>query len=189
MQPGPADQPLNQNAYASRCNFLASITSCLPGRKRRNYGGVDPFSMLETERPMQDPDETIEIVSEEAVVEKRDVVTGKVRVTTKTAAETELVSAVLAEESVSVERVPINQDIEDVPQVRTDGDTTIIPVVEEVLVVEKRLVLREELHIRRTVSQRTVETPVTLRKQNAVIEREDGDSNTREEDHPNEPVF
>jgi stress response protein YsnF len=38
-------------------------------------------------------------------------------------------------------------------------------------VVEKRLVLKEELHIRRSVTLENVEVPVTLRKQRAVIER------------------
>jgi len=129
---------------------------------------------------MQQPSETLSIVSEEAVVEKQDVVTGKVRVSTRTETVEELVSAVLTEENVSVERIPLNQDITTIPAVRVEGDVTIIPVVEEILVVEKRLVLREELHVRRFVSQRTVQTPVTLRKQHAVVERED--TNPNEED-------
>ena len=49
---------------------------------------------------------------------------------------------------------------------------TIIPVVEEVLVIEKRLVLKEELHIRRRIATETVEVPVTLRNQRAIVERE-----------------
>jgi stress response protein YsnF len=57
--------------------------------------------------------------------------------------------------------------------VRTHGDTTIIPIVEEVLVVEKRLILKEELHVRRVVSNDEVEVPITLRKQRAVVERND----------------
>lgn len=140
--------------------------------------------ILETDRPMQEPTETLQIVSEEAVVEKREVVTGKVRVSTQTRTETEMVSAALSEDSVTIDRVSINRDIDTAPQIRTEGDTTIIPVVEEVLVVEKRLVLREELHVRRTVSQQTVQTPVTLRKQHAVIEREGGETDVNEEDLP-----
>jgi stress response protein YsnF len=42
-------------------------------------------------------------------------------------------------------------------------------------VVEKRLVLKEELHIRRRVEQETIEVPITLRKQRAIIERTDPD--------------
>lgn len=49
------------------------------------------------------------------------------------------------------------------PEIRTEGDVTIVPVLEEVLVVEKRLVLKEELHIRRRVAAETVEiTPFEL---------------------------
>jgi uncharacterized protein (TIGR02271 family) len=131
---------------------------------------------------MQEQSETLELVSEQAFVEKRDVVTGKVRISTRTEVETELVSAVLNEDSVTVERVPVNRDIDAVPEVRVDGETTIIPVVEEVLVVEKRLVLREELHVRRTVSQHVVETPLELRRQHAVVERRGGTTTTTEED-------
>ena len=54
---------------------------------------------------------------------------------------------------------------------RTEDGVVIVPVMEEVLVVEKRLVLKEELHIRRQVTQENVEVPVTLRKQRAVVER------------------
>jgi uncharacterized protein (TIGR02271 family) len=135
---------------------------------------------------MQNPEETLAIVSEQAVVDKQDVVTGKVRVSTRTELHEELVSSVLSEENVSVERIAINRDIDAAPAVRVEGDVTIVPVVEEVLVVEKRLVLREELHIRRTVSQRTVETPVTLRKQRAVVERDDTPTQQVKRTNPNE---
>jgi stress response protein YsnF len=37
--------------------------------------------------------------------------------------------------------------------------------------VEKRLVLKEELHIRRSVTREDIEVPITLRKQRATIER------------------
>jgi stress response protein YsnF len=39
------------------------------------------------------------------------------------------------------------------------------------LVVEKRLVLKEELHIRRKLETQPVAVPVTLRKQRAEVER------------------
>ena len=74
---------------------------------------------------------------------------------------------------VDVTRVPIDRIVETAPDVRTEGDVTIVSVVEEVLVVEKRLVVKEELHIRRRTVSETVEMPVTLRRQRAVIERTD----------------
>jgi stress response protein YsnF len=61
--------------------------------------------------------------------------------------------------------------IEAVPDVRWEGDTFIVPVVEEVLVVEKRLVLKEELHIRPEKSVERVEKPVVVRRTVATVER------------------
>jgi stress response protein YsnF len=62
-----------------------------------------------------------------------------------------------------------------------DG-VTIVPVVEELMVIDKRLMLKEELHIRRRVTKETVNFPVSLRKQRAIIERVGADS----KDNPKE---
>ena len=72
---------------------------------------------------------------------------------------------------VEVERVPVDRIVDAAPAVRQDGDVTIIPVMEEVLVVEKRLVLKEELHVRRRRTQESVEVPVTLRRERVEVER------------------
>jgi stress response protein YsnF len=53
------------------------------------------------------------------------------------------------------DRAAMGRMVETAPEIRTESDVTILPVVEEVLVVEKRLVLKEELHIRRRVRQLT----------------------------------
>ena len=117
-------------------------------------------------------EEVVPLVEETATVEKRQVVTGRVRVQTVTDTVEELAHADVQRETVEVTRVPIDKMVETAPEIRTDGDVTIVPVLEEVLVVEKRLVLKEELHIRRRVETETVEVPVTLRKQRAIVERE-----------------
>jgi uncharacterized protein (TIGR02271 family) len=117
-------------------------------------------------------EEVIPLVEETATVAKRQVVTGRVRVQTVTETVEELAHADVQRESVEITRVPINQVVETAPTIRTEGEVTIVPVLEEVLVVEKRLVLKEELHIRRRVAAETVEVPVTLRKQRAIVERE-----------------
>lgn len=122
---------------------------------------------------MSDKDQTevIPLVEETARIAVREVSGGKVRVRTVTDTVEEMARASLDEENVEVTRVPVNQEVEAAPAVRTDGDVVIVPVLEEVLVVQKRLVLKEELHIRRTRTQTTIEEPVTLRKQRAVVER------------------
>jgi uncharacterized protein (TIGR02271 family) len=115
--------------------------------------------------------ETIPLVEEELRLGKRSVATGKVRVRTVVDTVEDVARADLEEARVDVTRVPVNKEVDAAPDVRTEGDVTIVPVLEEVLVVEKRLVLKEELHIRRHVVHENVEVPVTLRKQRAVVER------------------
>lgn len=124
--------------------------------------------------------EVIPITEEELHLDKRTVTTGKVRVQTSVDVETELVKTTLDGEAVEVTRVPVDRIVDRAPEVRTENDVTIIPVLEEVLVVEKRLVLKEELHIHRRRTVENVEVPVELRKQHATIERVpvDDDSNS-----------
>ena len=116
----------------------------------------------------------IPVVEETARIEKRVVEAGRVRVSTHTDTIEQVLRESLRGDAVGVTRVSINRTIaegEVAPQVRDEGGVTIIPVLEEVLVVEKRLVLKEEVHIRRTTSGEDVEVPVTLRRQRAVVER------------------
>ena len=131
---------------------------------------------------MKHDHDVLPIVEETATLSKRDVVTGRVKVHTRTGTQEELVSAALERTDVSVTRVPVDREIEEAPPIRTQGDVTIIPVVEEILVVEKRLVLREEIHIRQTATTETVEVPVSLRKQEAVIDQQDVTLNPNEEE-------
>jgi uncharacterized protein (TIGR02271 family) len=60
----------------------------------------------------------------------------------------ELPGTVLRED-VTVQRVPINEYVDATPPIRYEDDTVIIPVMEEVLVVQKRLLLREEVVVRK----------------------------------------
>ena len=62
-------------------------------------------------------------------------------------------------------RVPIDREVDAVPSIRTEGDVTIIPVVEERIVVRCQLVLREEVHVRNLRAVSTVRVPVELRRQ------------------------
>ncbi len=44
--------------------------------------------------------------------------------------------------------MPVGRVVDEAPAARAEGDTTIIPVVEERLVVVKQLFLVEEIHVR-----------------------------------------
>jgi uncharacterized protein (TIGR02271 family) len=116
-------------------------------------------------------DATIPLVEERLTVGKKRVETGRVRVHITTREETTEARSRLADQRVEVKRVPIGREVTELPVVRHEGDTMIIPVMEEVLVVEKRLVLIEEVHIRQLVTQTETAQPVTLRRQFVEVER------------------
>lgn len=121
---------------------------------------------------MSDDRETVVPLLEETVsVEKRRVERGGVRVTTTVREREEIVRQTLEQEDVEVTRVPIGREVGERPEIRQEGDTTIIPLVEEVLVVERRLVLREEIHVRRQTRTVQAEQPVTLRSEDATVDR------------------
>lgn len=109
--------------------------------------------------------------AEEFTVAKRRMVTGWAQVSTVSHQREELAEELLARERVEIERTPIGKPLEYAPTVREEGDTLIVPVVEEVLVVERRLVLKEEIRIRRVRETERHQERVWVRKQDAVITR------------------
>jgi uncharacterized protein (TIGR02271 family) len=113
----------------------------------------------------------IPVTEERLTVETRPVTTGHVRVETRTETVDEIADAELATTEVDIVRVPIDREIDVAPEIRTDGDVTVIPVVEERIVVTRRLVLKEEIHVSRRRSVETVRIPVSLRRQQAVVTR------------------
>ena len=115
--------------------------------------------------------EVIALAEETLTVSKRLVERERVLVRLVTDEVAELARVNLRTERIEIERVPIGREVERAPEVREEGGVTIIPVLEEIVVVEKRLVLKEELHVRRVADTREEEQPVTLRRQRAEIER------------------
>ena len=131
-------------------------------------------SRSDVERP--DDETKLQVFAEELSVAKETLETGRVRVSTHTHEQEAVVDEDLARERVEIETIPINLRIDAVPEVRQEGDTTIIPVVEEQLVVERRLMLKEEVRIRRVRSTERHQEKVKLRYQEAVVTREKDDA-------------
>jgi uncharacterized protein (TIGR02271 family) len=96
---------------------------------------------------------------------------GKVRAVKKVHEEDLIVSGPVVNDDVQVERVPLNRYVEKAPRIRHEGDTMIIPVVREEVVVSTRLVLVEEVRITRRQVKETIEKPITIRKEEVIIER------------------
>jgi uncharacterized protein (TIGR02271 family) len=116
----------------------------------------------------------IPLIEERLSVAKRKVESGRVRVRITVEEREETVTEQLLRDDLQIERVPRNVRVTEVPHVRLEGNTTIVPVVEEVLIVEKALMLVEEIHVcRRSISEAT-EIPLKLRAERAQVEREPG---------------
>jgi uncharacterized protein (TIGR02271 family) len=125
-------------------------------------------------------DETVvvPVVAETLQVEKRKIETGGVRIKKIVHEREEIVDEPLIREEVQVKRVPINRVVEGPIPVRHVGNTMIVSLLEEVLVVEKRLMLKEELHITKGEVETYKPQRITLRTEEASIERVDAPAPT-----------
>ncbi len=121
-------------------------------------------------------------LAEEVVnVSKREVETGRVQVALTTETQTVVAREVLRGRRVEVERVPVGRTLaegEAPPQSREEGDTLIVPLVEEVAVVVKRLVVREEVRLPFVGTETPFAEAVEVRRQRAAVERAPPDAGT-----------
>ncbi len=119
--------------------------------------------------------EVLPVLEERMTVAKRKVAAGKIRVSTRTEFREEFAEIALDRNVVEVTRVAIGEIIDAAPEVRIEGDTTIVPVVEERFIIVKQLYLKEEIRIRNSVESKLTRTSVQLRQQTAAVERMDAD--------------
>jgi uncharacterized protein (TIGR02271 family) len=132
------------------------------------------------------------VIEEALEVHTRRVATGTVRVTKRVQEREVLVDDPLWRDEVDITRVPMQRVVEGPIPLRTEGDTTIISLVEEVLVIEKRLMLVEELHLRTRRRETRQPQQVTLRRDEVHVERlppatETHDTPQKEQDHGENP--
>ena len=136
-----------------------------------------PMALAELERRAgaapREPPLVLPVLEEALDVRTRRVETGRVRIHTTVQAREVLVVEPLLREEVIIARVPVNRVVEGPIPVRYEGDTMILSLLEEVLVVETRLLLKEEVHM--TTRRTDTHTPerVTLRHEEVTLERVD----------------
>jgi uncharacterized protein (TIGR02271 family) len=116
-------------------------------------------------------DPKLTLLAEELSVAKETVETGRLRISKQTRTREAFVEESLRSEHAEIETIPVGRQIFEVPSVRQEGDTIIIPIVEEVLHTERRLILKEEIKITRRQKTEQFHDRVTLRYQEAVITR------------------
>jgi len=117
----------------------------------------------------------VPVIEEEVAAGVKAVKTGSVRVDKHVEKRIRTIKAPLLHEDVEVRHVPINRVVTEAPRVRKKGDTVIVPVVEEELVVTKRLVLKEEIHLTKRATKDRFEKKVELNRERAEVHRLDAE--------------
>jgi uncharacterized protein (TIGR02271 family) len=114
---------------------------------------------------------TIPVAREDIEVTRAEIETGVVRVRKIVDERVQHVDEVALRDDVSVERIAIGREVDEPAGPRDEAGVLVIPVYEEIVKVERRWILKEELR----VSKRRREVPVTedvvLRQERAVVER------------------
>ena len=122
---------------------------------------------------MSHPDEPawrVPLIAEEMTVDRREIVADRLRVSTVTEVSEVLAKDTLERGALRVERIAVERQVDAPPPPREEGNTTIISLVEERLVVERRLFVVEEVRVTLDRVREVVAVPVTLRATRAVIE-------------------
>jgi stress response protein YsnF len=116
----------------------------------------------------------VPVVREEVQVEKQVVDTGRGVRIHKTVAEHPChIDERLLRDDVEVSHVPVDRivPLDAAPATRYEGDTLVVPILEEVLVVERRVRIKEELRITRTRREEHHAETVMLKSEQVSVER------------------
>ena len=114
----------------------------------------------------------IPVISEELNVGTVTVPTGGVRFIKRVVQHEQVIQQELATDRVSIQHVAINRVVDgpDQPILQRDG-VLVVPIVEEVLKIERQWILKEELHITRVRETVNHEESVTLNREEVDVER------------------
>ncbi|HEX7646309.1 MAG TPA: YsnF/AvaK domain-containing protein [Noviherbaspirillum sp.] len=143
-----------------------------------------PFTFDAAREEVDDVQMSFPVMEERLQVGKRLVDTGRGLRIRKTVGERErVIDEPLMRDELAVEHVPVGQIVpgDAPPQMRYEGDTLVVPVLEEVLVVQKQLLLKEEVRITRHRHEVREPQRVALRSEHVEVERFEGHGEMREE--------
>jgi stress response protein YsnF len=118
----------------------------------------------------------VPVVREEVQVDKQVVDTGRGVRIHKTVAEHPChIDERLTRDLVEISHVPVDRivPLDAAPATRYEGDTLVVPILEEVLVVERRVRIKEEVRITRTRREEHHAETVMLKSEQVSVERFD----------------
>ncbi|RKQ41619.1 DUF2382 domain-containing protein [Enterobacter sp. R1(2018)] len=129
----------------------------------------------DSEKDMSQPPKTVSLAEERVELGTRKVVDRRIRITRTTRADEKLIETELTHEDALIKRVAKNEAVKpgNIPQVRQEGEVTIIPVIEERIEIIKHYFLTEEIHVIKKRRKETHQENITLRSQEINISTED----------------
>jgi uncharacterized protein (TIGR02271 family) len=123
------------------------------------------------ENSSDDRNTVIPVIHEQVTVSKETVNSNKVHIRKRVTEEVANVNIPLINEGYDIKKVPVKKIVDAPPPVRQEGDTTIIPVVQEVLIIEKRYEIVEEVHVIKRKEEVPFTQQVSLLKEHVEVER------------------
>jgi uncharacterized protein (TIGR02271 family) len=139
------------------------------------YRGEFDDPELQREAGQNSDSVVIPVVQEEMQVGHRVTETGRIRVNKTVNEREEVVDEPLVREDFEIERLPVNRVLDKPMEVEYEGDTMLLPVMEEEIVVEKRLILKEVIRVTRRKKEIHQPQRVTLRSEEVTVERSGGE--------------
>jgi hypothetical protein len=113
---------------------------------------------------------SIPVIAQEVTVDIRPAPEKTLRARRRVVVEQRDVEVPVWKERIHVEHVAIDQFVDQAPTPRYEGDVLVIPIIEEVPVVQVRLRVREELRVQVVREQHVHRETVTLRRHEVDIE-------------------
>lgn len=137
--------------------------------------GKEQFQHVENfegEESGKSPEVIVPVIEELVTVNKKVVETARVTLSKKVNESTESFEIPLKQEEIVIKRVPKNEWVDAMPPAtRQEGEVMIIPVLKEVAVIEKRMMLVEEIHISKLETEKTETQEVLVRKEEVDVRR------------------
>ena len=162
---GRYDLHLKLREYATQTQLSPEPEDTAP---TTDSEGINPQHDASTD---ETADTVVPVVEERLKVGKRQTVQNRVHVHKYVTERTETADVPLLRQSVKVEHVRVGRPVDEAAPARFEGDTMIVPLYEEVLVVSKQLMLVEEVRITTERSERHDPQEVTLRREEVKVER------------------
>jgi stress response protein YsnF len=144
----------------------------------RGYSITARWSHFAREAPLR---LDIPLLREDLAVTRQARIAEQIRVRRRVVREDRELATAVWTERIETERVPRDELVDELPRARQEGDTLVVPIVEEVPVVTMRLRLREELRIRVVREPSIDRRRVVVRRHELELERVDLPNNDKGE--------